>query len=59
MKSQYTLDCDIRSDNVVKNYEALSFEDMGQFPPGAYFRLKQLVTADNSKTRRLIQLIMR
>eukprot|EP00171_Calliarthron_tuberculosum_P013203 IDg13203t1 len=32
---------------------------MGQVPPGAYFRLKQLVTAENAKSKGLIQLVSR
>eukprot|EP00171_Calliarthron_tuberculosum_P022792 IDg22792t1 len=52
-----SLDYDTRSEEVIQNYEALTFEELGQVPPGAYFRLKQLVTAENSQEKGLLQLI--
>lgn len=57
--TQLKLDYDTRSDEVVHNNEALTLEEMGEVSPGAYFRLKQLVTAKNAKNRGTIQLILR
>eukprot|EP00171_Calliarthron_tuberculosum_P004863 IDg4863t1 len=57
MATHCTLDYDTRSGEVICNYEFLTFEEMGQVPPGAYFRLKQWVTAENAKSKGLIQLV--
>lgn len=55
--TQCTLDYDNLSDEVGRNYEALILKEMGQVPPGAYFRLKHLVNKEKAKERSLIQFI--
>eukprot|EP00171_Calliarthron_tuberculosum_P012729 IDg12729t1 len=50
---------DNRSEEVVRNYGALTLEKIGQVSTGDYFRLKQLVTLENSISRGYTQRIPR
>lgn len=54
MDTHCPLEYDNQGEEVIGNYELITFEEMGQVAPGVYFRLKQLVTAENVKSRGLI-----